>query len=118
MHFLSGRRGAVPVLVCPQKHDHRQPCLQIAQSAFVWKQRLVATAAVVPQDLVQAFLSAGAVAVISRSPTSKPMSSAAEVATYFREFYRALFEEQRSILGAVHTAGEPSEHILFCACQY
>ena len=105
-----------------QRHDQRQVSLQIAQSAFVWKQRLVATAAVVPQSLVQAFLSAGAVAVVSRSSICKPDSSAAEIATYFRELYKALFEEQCSIIEAVKAAGEPSEHTsehtLLCAQQY
>ena len=118
--FLSAQEGHL--LLClhanPQKHDQRQSRLQIAQSAFVWKQRLVATAAAVPQDLIQAFLSAGAVAVISRSPMSTPNSSAAEVAAYFRELYRALFEEQCSILEAVNIAGKHSEHILLYACQY
>ena len=77
----------------------------------------MATAAVVPQDLVQAFLSAGAVAVISRSP-SKPNSSAAEIATYFRELYTVLFEEHCSIIEAVNAVGEPSENTLCCAWRH
>lgn len=66
----------------------------------------MATAAVLPQDTIQAFLSAGAAAVVSRNPTHKASLSAAEVAAYFRELYKALFEEQCSISDAVNAAGE------------
>lgn len=66
----------------------------------------MATAAVVPQALIQAFLSAGAAAVVSKNPTHKACLSAAEVAAYFRELYKALFEDQCSISDAVNAAGE------------
>ena len=60
----------------------------------------------VPQDTIQAFLSAGAAAVISKTATHKPHLSAAEATAYFRELYQALFEEQCSISDAVNAAGE------------
>ena len=79
--------------------------LQIAQSALVWKQRLVATAASMPEDLIKAFLSAGAAAVISRSPSAKAELGAVQVAQFFEELYRVLFEDCGSISDALDAAG-------------
>ncbi|KAL3158161.1 hypothetical protein ABBQ32_011753 [Trebouxia sp. C0010 RCD-2024] len=78
---------------------------QIAQSGSVWKQRLVATAVMLPYHLIEAFLAVGAAAVVSKSPQHTSDLSAAEVAAYFRELYTALFDKQISILDAVNAAG-------------
>lgn len=77
----------------------------------------MATAAAIPHDLVQAFLGAGAAAVISRSPNCNFDVSEAEVAAYFRELYKALFEERCSTIDAVNAAGEPSACNLYFAWQ-
>lgn len=67
----------------------------------------MSTAAVLSQNLVEAFLAVGATAVISRHPQHTADLSAAELAAYFRELYTALFDKQCSTADAVHAAGEP-----------
>ena len=67
----------------------------------------MASVAVLPRHLIEAFLTAGAAAVISRNPQHTSNLSAAEMAAYFRELYTALLEEQCSIVDAMRRAGEP-----------
>lgn len=72
----------------------------------MWKQRLVATAASLPEDLIKAFLAAGAAAVVCTNPTAKAHLGAVEVAQCFKELYRALFEDRCSTSEATDAAGE------------
>ena len=80
--------------------------MQIAQSASVWKERIVVTAALVPADLITAFLAAGAAAVICRSPNTTGSATPLELAHFFRDLYTALFEEGYSASDALNTAGK------------
>lgn len=88
--------------------------LQVAQSVSVWKQRLVITAAAVPQDVIHALLTAGASAVICWDATSGPLPLAAEAAAYFSKFYAALFSEGASVSAAMDAAGTSA---FFCTAQ-
>lgn len=68
----------------------------------------MATAAVLPHHLIEAFLAVGAAAVISRNPQHTSDLSAAEAAAYFKELYTALFAQQLSTLDAMNATGELS----------
>jgi len=63
------------------------------------------TDAAIPHDLIQAFLTAGATAVICWDAKSGSSSYGAEVASYFKEFYGTLFGKAATVSAAMEAAG-------------
>ncbi len=80
--------------------------IQVALSVSVWKQRLIVTAAPLAPDLSQAFLTAGASAVICLDPESASQTSGAEAVDCFKKMYEELFSRGASVPAAMESAGK------------
>ncbi|KAL0020138.1 hypothetical protein WJX77_006173 [Trebouxia sp. C0004] len=83
----------------------------VALSVSVWRERLIATAAPLAPDLIQAFLAAGA-SVISRDPESASQPSGADTADCFMRMYEELFSRDATVPAAMKSAG--LQHQGFC----
>ena len=110
-------------LYLPQLMPNRTRCglcflgfLQVAQSVSVWKQRVVVTAAALPQDLKQALLTAGATAVVCWNAESSPVPPNANVAGYFQKFYTMLLGKGGTISAAMDVAGKLKSVIARACC--
>ncbi len=79
--------------------------VQVALSVSVWKQRLIVTAAPLAPNLSQAFLTAGASALICRDPESS-QTSGAEAVDCFKKMYEELFSRGATMPAAMESAGK------------
>jgi hypothetical protein len=80
--------------------------IQVALSVSVWKQQLIVTAAPLASNVSQAFLTAGASAVICLDPESTSRPSGAEAADCFKKMYEELFSMGATVPAAMESAGE------------
>ncbi len=89
-----------------KQRSNKHLAIQVALSVSVWKQRLVVTAAPLAPDLSQAFLTAGASAVICRDPESTSQTSGAEAVDCFKKMYKELFSRGATMPAAMESAGK------------
>ncbi len=78
----------------------------MALSVSVWKQQLIVTAAPLASNVSQAFLTAGASAVICLDPESTSRPSGAEAADCFKKMYEELFSMGATVPAAMESAGK------------
>ena len=79
--------------------------VQVALSVSIWKRRLIVTAAPLAPDLIQAFLTAGATAVICYYD-GKAESADCPDAGCFTRLYESLFGNAATLSTAVEAASE------------
>ena len=82
--------------------------LQVAAHSTLWHKRLLVLTALVPQDLLLAFLAAGAVAVICFAPELAASTPRTALTSYFECLYTALLKEGLSFQAAISAAGKLS----------
>ena len=89
--------------------------MQVAQTVAVWKQRLVVTATTLSDAVIQALLTAGATAVVCQTKAAD-VSATPEIATFFEDFYSALFGKKMTVQAALDAAGTACLVSLFQEC--
>ena len=79
--------------------------LQILDKAALWHKRLLVFTVAVSENLLQAFLAAGATAVVSLATHSQTDIPSTAMVAYFKQFYAKLFDEGLSLAAALSLAG-------------
>ena len=81
---------------------------------MLWQKRLLVFTAVVPKDLLHAFLTAGALAVISFVAPPEPNLPADALSSYFKQFYTSLLQEGLPLDAASSAAGRQKPVLPMC----
>ena len=79
--------------------------LQVLDKTALWHKRLLVLTATVHDDLLQAFLTAGATAVISLAAQPESEGPSTAIVAYFKQFYTKLFDEGLPLAAALSLAG-------------
>ena len=81
---------------------------------MLWQKRLLVFTAVVPEDLLHAFLTAGDSAVISFVAPPEPDLPAEALSSYFKQFYTSLLQEGLPLDAASSAAGRQKSVLPMC----
>lgn len=79
--------------------------LKISETGQIWQKRLLVCTAVLPDELLHAFLVSGALAVISLATQPEGSEPITDLASYFKHFYSSLLDEGLPYLAALSAAG-------------